>query len=458
MRNKIFLAILLSIGMMSCNKWLDVKPSAQLPEDEIFADEQGYNDLMRGVYTGMSEKPLYGEKLTISFMDVIARRYSNTVTNTFHGYYFSAYHQYSETQVRLTINGIWSGMYARVAQLNLLLSKIDGGRNVFATEAAYKKMKAEATGLRAFLHFDLLRMFAPSYVVDPQYKAIPYMKDFTVKPAASLTTTAVIDSCLSDLATAEAMMADTTVGNGYTFNIWAVRATMARIYLYKGDKANALVYAKKVIDGKNFRFVNAAEVNAANPDRVLPMECIFSLYTYGLNTTSDIFFTETANGIASPNNSYLLVPDATIKTVYENAVQGYGGDPRYKLWWVAGTGSVTRYMAKFYKIATASQYRMPLIRLSEMYLVAAEAAPDVATANAYMDAYKVTGRFLPAAISTTSAQVLTEIGKEYVKEYYGEGQLFYYYKRNNIQVPAATATGNALFVFPIPEDEIEFRS
>lgn len=455
---KLLSLILILSGLASCKKWLDVKPTTQLPENEMFADEQGFNDVMRGVYTRASGRSLYGEKLTISFMDVLARRYGNTVSNPFHNYYTSAFHQYNNTAVQGYVSAIWSDMYAGIAQINLLLKNADARPGNFSGEASLNVMKGQALGMRAFLHFDLLRMFAPSYSVDRNAKAIPYMKEFTVRASESLTTTAVLDSCISDLKAAEVLLeADTTVGNRFWFNIWAVRATLARAYQYKEDSTSAFNYAKRVIDSKVFRFVNATEINSTTPDRVFPAECIFSLSCFDLNLMNETYFTETANGAVSPNNVYLQVPESNIVAIYENAVQGFGGDPRYKLWWQIYPGASSRFLSKFWKIGQGNQFRMPVIRLGEVYLIAAEHAPDFETAKTYLDGLRVTGRFLPPFSGTTVVQFQTEITKEYVKEFFGEGQLFYYYKRKNQQIPAATSTGNNLFVFPIPQNEIEFR-
>lgn len=54
---------------------------------------------------------------------------------------------------------------------------------------------------------------------------------------------------------------------------------------------------------------------------------------------------------------------------------------------------------------------------------------------------------------------MAEIQKEYRKEMYGEGQLFYFYKRNNV-VTIPDGVGNpmseAKYVFPLPLAELEF--
>ena len=203
--------------------------------------------------------------------------------------------------------------------------------------------------------------------------------------------------------------------------------------------------------------MNSSEINAAKPFRIFPSECVFSLYSYDLNTVNEIYFTTTSNGAKLPNYHYLNLTEAKLNSIYETGEQGYGADPRYKMWWELEAGSTTRFLAKFRKVDNVNQYRMPVIRLSEMCLIAAEAAPDVPTAKKYLDQFRVAGRFLPAFTGTTKEEVETVVAKEYQKEFFGEGQLFYYYKRKNITIPGAGVAGNALFVFPMPQNEIEFR-
>jgi hypothetical protein len=53
---------------------------------------------------------------------------------------------------------------------------------------------------------------------------------------------------------------------------------------------------------------------------------------------------------------------------------------------------------------------------------------------------------------------MQEIAKEYIKEFYAEGQLFFYYKRlGTLPVPRSAVTMTAqTYVFPLPDNEIEF--
>ena len=59
-------------------------------------------------------------------------------------------------------------------------------------------IRGETLGLRAYLHFDLLRMFAPSFTVGANAAAIPYVDRVTRTPFPQLTNMAVTEKILQD--------------------------------------------------------------------------------------------------------------------------------------------------------------------------------------------------------------------------------------------------------------------
>ena len=54
-------------------------------------------------------------------------------------------------------------------------------------------VEGEALALRAFLHFDLLRGYAPSFKMGKNEPAIPYVKEVTHSPVAQSTVTQTLD-------------------------------------------------------------------------------------------------------------------------------------------------------------------------------------------------------------------------------------------------------------------------
>ena len=57
----------------------------------------------------------------------------------------------------------------------------------------------------------------------------------------------------------------------------------------------------------------------------------------------------------------------------------------------------------------------------------------------------------------TASEVENEIYKEYRKDHLGEGQMFLFYKRKGYdQIPGSNASAANVYVFPLPDNEIEF--
>src|SRR5437763_3910709 len=116
---------------------------------------------------------------------------------------------------------IWNSMYVCIANLNNLLAAIDSRQSVF-TGNNYQLVKGEALGLRAYLHFDLLRLFAPSPAQSGlNSQAIPYVTKLSPYTVPTSTTGEVLDACLSDLTVAKSLLLDQDLTTSH-FTIWAV--------------------------------------------------------------------------------------------------------------------------------------------------------------------------------------------------------------------------------------------
>ena len=135
-------------------------------------------------------------------------------------------------------------------------------------------------------------------------------------------------------------------------------------------------------------------------------------------------------------------------SIYE--VDGLELDVRCKpeQWFTVPSGSQTEYVIKY-----ATGHQIPLLKLSEMYLIAAEASGDISYLETLRSYRGYANRPLPAG-----ADLQEELQKEYQKEFIAEGQLFYYYKRQNLSsIPFTAQTMNRdTYMFPVPDNELEF--
>jgi len=476
---------MIMVFVSGCKKFLDLPPKDQVPQSTLFKDEQGFKDALIGVYLGM-DKPnnggnygLYTTNLSMGMMSTLAYNYDNATTTsagTGGAFYNNVvYYVYLDGQVRQEIDGIWGGMYNNIANLNNILIQIDSKKDVFHGDN-YNRIKGETIALRALFHFDLARMFGQPPSTGSATKAIPYITQFTVKSTPFVTLQTALDSCIADLTNAKEILAatDTSVVlkaaddpfTSYTqnhLNYWAVQALLARVYLYKGDFENADKYAKAVIGSNKFRLIKSNVAASSNiiRDRTFSQENLFSVYSSNIKTYNGDLFDKSGNAIP------LRLLPAGKNTVYTTG-SGNASDYRYTSWF-DNNQAATNVPSKFFQdnnLPYELQGIVPVIRVSEMYYIAAECANkknDISAGASLLNKVRLARGLnaLNAAGITTTDSLSTEIMREYQKEFIQEGQTFFYYKRLNKnlkQVTGTTATIPAdVYVFPIPDKEKEYN-
>ncbi|SHM03735.1 SusD family protein [Chitinophaga jiangningensis] len=459
----LLLVIFCSTG---CSKWLDVKPKTYVNESDLWKDEQGFKDALTGVYVSISDTSLYGKNFTMGMMDVLGGNYD--VSNSFHTYNKAGAYQYTDTKARQLINEYWTKGYSVIANLNNLLANIDTHKSLFVNNN-YNIVKGEALGLRALLHFDLLRAFGGVPALGLDKKSIPYVTQFSMTVKPNLTLNEVLDACLKDLAAARELLAVYQNINNSTddlflshtrnhMNYWAVTGLMARIYLYKGDLPNAYAMAKTVIDGGKFSFIEVGAISTVYPNRLFTTEHLFAVYSANQEEINAGLFKSTAG-----TNNLLTNKTAFINTLYEIA-SGGSTDYRYLYLWKTEGSASTKYPAKYWLDDLLagngnSIRRVPILRYSEMFYIAAEATASLPEKTALLNQVRQHRGLAALAATLTAEQLDNEIFKEYRKEFYQEGQLFFYYKRkNSTQIAGSGIAGSAaVYVLPIPDDEIEFN-
>src|SRR6186997_1743383 len=277
-----FLAVaLIVVSLTGCKKWLDTDPPLQVDENTVLSNEQGFKDALNGVYLQTGGKSVYGRDMTFGLMSVLGRSYDTTISPAIANlYYQGARYNFHDPEVKATFNAIWNNLYISIANVNNVLENAETRQNVF-TGNNYNTTKGEALAIRAFLHFDLLRMFAPSpAAAGLNVPAIPYVSKISPYAEPTSTTGAVLDLCIADLKTAESLLSQTDITTS-RLNYWGVKGLLARIYLYKGDLQNAQVYALSVINSNKFPMVTGTTTT----DWMFNKEHLFSLYS-SLNSSA----------------------------------------------------------------------------------------------------------------------------------------------------------------------------
>ena len=463
-----------ALCLVSCSRYLDVKPEDRFLDEQVFSSRQSAQNALNGIYLNMAKSGMYGASMTSTTVDVLAQYYNHPVTTR---YYSLSTYNYSAGNAQGHIEAIWRPSYTAILNINLFIQGLAGAPNLFSAEEN-NLLLGEAYGLRAFIGLDLLRLFGPVYAIDSTALAVPYPTDPNVRVNTILQANVAMDSIMHDLQrAAELLQQDPirTVGvqppgeqDGDNFfklrnrrmNYYAVQAIAARALLYRGNKNAALDRANAVIAeaGKWFPWSLPALSGSgqANPDRIFSSELLMGLPNFDLYTVQNDNF----NATLLRN---LLTP---LPVRLEGIYEGLNNDYRYRSSWVIDPSSNLNQRT-FFKYADIEDkslpYRnlQPLIRLSELYYIVAECTPDEIVAEEHLNTV-LFNRGLPDITIANNRMDL--IAKEYAKEFWGEGQLFYYYKRTNAPsiINGNTGVGTVAMTpekyrVPLPLSETEYR-
>lgn len=103
-----------------------------------------------------------------------------------------------------------------------------------------------------------------------------------------------------------------------------------------------------------------------------------------------------------------------------------------------------------------------MLRLSEMYYIAAESTDNIEEASDLLNRVRRARALEPMTFADFSA-VESYLTREYRREFYGEGQLFYRYKWLNADniadgylIKNISSRKEEVYILPLPDQEKEF--
>ena len=494
----------------SCKDWLDVEMSDNIMENTLYNTNQGFLIALNGIYVGMND--IYGSYLSASVIDVMAQYY-NVTKNDDHAYSVYSYYEFDDETFENLSSNVWTQAYALLANVNVILEHCDKD-GAALNESYYPLVKGEALALRAMIHFDMLRLYGPIYSeATASTICIPYQESSSKDIQPLLPASEVLDKVIRDLNAASELLrtGDPILTKGVQnaipsddgldsydmayrqlrLNYYAVQALLARAYLWKGDKQEAYQIAKNEIIDKittdNLEvFPWATEESfllERKPDRLFSSEVFFAMYAQNRTIYSSLF--SSALSLSSRLRfvgTSISGSDSKVATFYDDA-----NDLRRTMWEVIATEveddgteddedqptetETSLYFLKYanpdadatYDGSETYCYMTPLIRLSEVYLIAAECAPTDDEALGYINAIREHRRCADASLQNGTRQEL--ITREFAREVIGEGQLYFYYKRLGMEEIASGTEANGTYqmtlsnyVWPLPSVEEDKRT
>ncbi len=516
---KRYIKILILIPFVASCGWLDISPENTIDEKELFSTGYGFRNALNGVYLEMGNTAVYGENLSWGFLSAAAQEYltdnSSTGVNTLAVCKDAADFVYNSANTQPVIAEIWETQYSIIANVNKILEHIDDlDKSAFAYGDDERDMiRAEALALRALLHFDLLRLFAPAPATSPMGTFIPYRTEFSSEIGEKLTVMQFLEKVLKDINAAEPLLrsVDTEFHpqamyasmmstpnpsmnaryrfasssyidetglffwfRGWRINYMALLALKARVCMYAGRAyypqaraAAAELYTDFLQNRQWVGFTPEENVTAQSDRRYTKLsdDVLFGVY----NKNLAIDFESMIYG--SDNN--VKLPLANIESLYASDDVGVYEDWRKK-YCLAQTNNTNKawYTLKYNTSveSTVEQIEnpmVPVIRLSEALYILAELSAennDITGGISYLETVrKARGAQRSLSITVSDKeQLMDEIILDARKDFSCEGNMFYMYKRLNLrEVPSASAPGeNKImtpgYVLPIPTSESPF--
>lgn len=450
---------ILAASLSSCvNDWLDVAPSDGTDADAALTSSSDLAAARTGMYKALkgnsSLVDYYGQQFFV-YGDVHAGddyQYNNLGgSNRASFYYDMNYQTASEfTSSTSSSNVAWKSPYIVIGRANRIIAAAEGGALSDAAEAkaTIDQYAAEAKVLRALAHFDLVRIYGKPYTEDQGASlGVPLVTEVlesNAKPARS-TVAEVYTQVVKDLTEAISSNALATETEPGYVSVWGAKAILSRVYLNMGDYANALSVAEDIIKISGAalwtrdQYLKAWDASTPNES-----EFLFRLNVAGSTDSNDLNgignlqqregykemvatkkFVDMLTSDPEDVRNEMFLPATAAKEVatygtnkvYLNKLRGQGGNLR----------NVTI---------------VPIIRLSEVYLTAAECAfrnNDKTKAVEYLNDLVKNRTTTEASLATVDNITLERILIERRKELIGEGQRYFDALRNNETITRYTS-------------------
>lgn len=436
----IMMGVLVSLTISCGNDWLDVEPSTEIPSQSALVTLDDADKMLNGIYARMSSASYYSGALTY-FGDMYGDDMMSTDSHT------DKYYKISFTKDNAP-SGFWSYGYNIIQQCNTILSQIDGIEIQEAEEEYRNDLKGQALVLRGYALFDLTRLYGYPYAKDNGASLgaaiLLETSDTGDKPARS-TVAECYGAIIKDLKEGSDLM----YGDYYKgkINKWAGKLLLSRAYLYKEDNKNALATAEEAIEGaekngyhlwsnEEYASVWGTEFSEADPGEVL-YECVNSpSESAGKDGVAYVSWEGGYGSDYLTSSFYELMqedPDDVRNKCYKLTTKADGET-------VEGRAYLTKYGPE-QAGESMEDANVPVLRLSELYLIAAEAAVkenNNGKAVQYLDA--VVNRANPDRTVQGKTVTLDDVLTECRKEFVGEGHRFFDAIRNGKEIVRREST------------------
>ena len=418
------------LGAASCDGFLDRIPTDSVVSESAMATLADAEVVANGLYTDLKYYTMYGSY--IPYMGDMRgdNLYPTNASGTGRTIYTLEYEP-----VQSTYFGMWQNYYTTIMRANTLIANIETIPVMSSSDQAKKDdILGQALAIRALCHWDVARLYGYPYMKDNGASLGAVVLTEVVAPSESKlprnTVAETYAQVEKDLVLALTKLSKSK--NDGHFNYWAARMLQAKVALYKGDCQTAFEAASEVVEDSPYRMVPNEEYLAYWGKQCDDESVLEFLVTNTGDIDSDggfytmyhnMWFDDKAAGAD-------IIPSKAWKDLFANTPN----DVRAQM--IAyddpATGAIKSgeyWLKKFIGNKdlgyTFRRNNPRVFRITDAYLMAAEAALELAGKQSIADEYlnAVVKRADPTAADVVAT--LDRIQIERQKEFIGEGHRFF---------------------------------
>ena len=447
---KNILLVLSVFAVASCDNSLELVPEDSLLPSVIFSTEALTGNAVTGMYSTLqSSNTLSGIPDTMSEWQADNVEFVGSFPT------FDDIYTFNTLSDNTSILNVWNAHYFTLNQANMIIKNVPSVPGATFTTAEKNDFIGQARFVRALIHFKLSQLFGKQLKQDPTGNSLsiplvlePY--NGVVQRPVRNTLKEVYASIEDDLLFAKTSITNTAKSRA---SVAAANALLARLYLYQerfpeaASAANTVIGTAGISLAANYTFYN-------NPST----EHIFQVQ----NVAGDAGFGESFSRLYSPT-AFGGRGDAPFSTDLIAAFAAQPGDLRYTTLTRSGVDAKNRtsVFTTKYPNGTSNQDDPNVLRVSEMYLIRAEAnfragSAVGATPVSDLNRTRVRAGLAPLVLISSINEILLERRKELCFEGLRRMDLL----RNNLPLRSAGMPSAAVstptsdkVVFPIPQRE-----
>ncbi len=461
----------------ACNDWLDVKSDTDIIGKDLFSKNTGFHTAVNGTYRLIADRSLYSRDLNYGMLSVLGNNYTEARLPAV--YAKLAQGLYGDKDCQKIVDPVWEKAYEAIANCNNIIQQAEAKSDDFFSGGKVEKdmIIGEMTGLRAMLHLDMLRLFAPIPSLAGNATYIPYVDVYPSKQPQHLTVAKTLEYIIRDLAEAKNLLKyldseynpwaiqtySARMGGGTStqsplageffttrgtrMNYFAATALLARAYQWNGQAKEAYDQAWEIFDFNRTNGWYGFEVSATgrkmSDDILLASynEKIYDILSATLESQKNFCYKNEDVLFAANGDDYRLTRLIQLDPVLQLNLS---------VRWQRPEGQI---------ILSTEDPLAPVVRMSEALYIVCEyliGNGKKGEALGYLNAFRF-DRGVKSSIpeETTAADLLEILYNDMTREFMSEGQAFFLYKRLNRPIFNGNIPQDMTdrYVLPIPYSE-----